>query len=112
MDEARSIVPWWGWLAGAGAAALGVLRFIPGAGGVVADTAWRLLAPKQDKVTDSQRDIHAAGFNELVDLIHGLRGEHTIEMLRANIAAQAPSSVRDAINLRATAVCRLASKIT
>jgi hypothetical protein len=92
------MVPWWGWLAGAGAAALGVLRFIPGVGGAVADTAWRLLAPKQDKIEDSQRETHAAGFRELVGLIDGLRGEHTIAMLKANIATKAPTTVREAIS--------------
>ncbi len=97
-EEARSIVPWWGWLAGAGAAALGVLRFVPGVGGTVADTAWRLLAPQQDKVADAERDCHAAGFRDLVGLIAGLRGEHTIAMLKANIDMKAPSLVRDAIN--------------
>ena len=96
VDEARSMVPWWGWLAGAGAAALGVLRFIPGVGGVVADTAWRLLAPQQDKIVDSQRDIHANGFHELVGLIQGLRGEHTIEMLKSDIATKAPATVGEA----------------
>ena len=106
VDEARSMVPWWGWLAGAGAAALGILRFIPGAGGAVADAAWRLLAPQQDKIADSQRETHAAGFRQLVNLIDGLRDEHTIEMLRANIAAQAPSSVRDAINIQGTSCGR------
>ena len=95
-DEARPMVPWWGWLAGAGAAALGVLRFIPGAGGVVADTAWRLLATKQDKVADSQRDIHANGFYELVGLIQGLRDEHTIEILKSDIATKAPATVGEA----------------
>jgi hypothetical protein len=96
-EEARSIVPWWGWLAGAGAAALGVLRFVPGVGGAVADTAWRLLAPQQEKVADAQRDAHAAGFKELVGLIDGLRGEHTIAMLKADIATKAPSVVRSAM---------------
>ncbi len=97
VDEARSMVPWWGWFAGAGAAALGVLRFIPGAGGAVADTAWRLLAPQRDKIADSQRDIHAAGFRQLVSLIDGLRGEHTIAMLKSDINTKAPSTVRDAV---------------
>jgi hypothetical protein len=108
VDEARSMVPWWGWLAGAGAAALGVLRFIPGVGGVVADTAWRLLAPQQIKVADAQRDTHASGFRELVSLIDGLRGEHTIAMLKADIASRATSAVRDAINLR-TQSCTVTS---
>jgi hypothetical protein len=96
VDEARSMVPWWGWLAGAGAAALGVLRFIPGVGGAVADTAWHMLAPKQDKVVDAQRDSHAAGFRELVGLIEGLRGEHTIAMLKASIASKVGSKVNGA----------------
>ena len=97
VDEARSMVPWWEWLAGAGAAALGVLRFISGAGGVVANTAWRLLAPQQDKIADSQRETHAAGFRQLVSLIDGLRDEHTIAMLKADISTKAPASVGDAI---------------
>lgn len=96
VDEARSMVPWWGWLAGAGAAALGVLRFIPGVGGAAADTAWRLLASKQDKMADSQRDTHAAGFHELVGLIQGLRDEHTIEILKSDIATKAPATVGEA----------------
>lgn len=95
--DAQSLVPWWGWLAGAGAAALGVLRFIPGVGGAVADTAWRLLAPQRDKKADAQRDTHAAGFQDLVGLIQSLRGEHTIAMLKNDIAAKAPSAVREAI---------------
>ena len=86
VDEARSIVPWWGWLAGAGAAALGVLRFLPGVGGTVADTAWRLLAPSQFKVADAERDTHAAGFRELVQLIDGLK---TLAATRAVLTAGA-----------------------
>lgn len=82
---------------GAGTAALGALRFIPGVGGAVADTAWRPLAPQQERVADFQRDSHAAGFRELVGLIEGLRGEHTIAMLKANIAAKAQSIVKDAL---------------
>ena len=110
VDDARSMVPWWGWLAGAGAAALGVLRFIPGAGGVVADTAWRLLAPQQDKRADSQRDIHAAGFLQLVGLINGLRDEHTIAMLKADIDTKAPSIARNAIvGLMKPAINRISS---
>ncbi len=96
-QDARAIIPWWGWLAGAGAAALGVLRFLPGVGGTVADTAWRLLAPPQSKVADAERDTHAAGFRELVQLIDGLRGEHTISMLKADIAGKTTQSVRDAM---------------
>ena len=87
---------------GLGAAALGVLRFIPGVGGAVADTAWRLLAPQQDKVADAKRDLHAAGFQQLVQLIDGLRGEHTVAMLKTEIAAKAPSAVGDAFKHLAT----------
>jgi len=96
-QNARAIIPWWGWLAGASTAVLGVLRFLPGVGGAVADTAWRLLAPTQSKVADAQRDTHAAGFRELVQLIDGLRGEHTIAMLKADIAEKTAFSVRDAM---------------
>ena len=97
MQDAQAIVPWWGWLAGAGAAALGVLRFIPGVGGAVADTAWRLLAPPQSKVADAKQELHAAGFQQLVQLIDGLRGEHTVAMLKADMAEKMPSSAQIAM---------------
>lgn len=97
VQDARSTFPWWGWFAGAGAAVLGVLRFLPGAGGAVADTAWRLLATRQAKMADAQRDTHAAGFRELVGLIEGLRGEHTIAMLKSDIAAKSSQIVRDSL---------------
>ena len=70
--------------------------------GAVADTAWRLLAPHQDKVADAQRDTHAAGFRELIGLINGLRDEHTIAMLRTDISTKAPSAVGDEIKRLAT----------
>jgi len=60
-------------------------------------------------VADAQRDTHAAGFKQLVGLIDGLRGEHTIAMLKSDIAAKAPSAVQDAIgavgNLGQNAPC-------
>jgi hypothetical protein len=82
VQDSRSVVPWWGWLAGAGAAALGVLRFVPGVGGTVADTAWRILAPAQAKAGEVERDAQAANYQRLTALIESLRGEHTIAMLR------------------------------
>ena len=87
VDEARSMVPWWGWLAGAGAAALGVLRFVPGVGGMVADTAWRVLAPAQYKAGEAERDAQAENYQRLTALIEGLRGEHTIAMLKQVMAS-------------------------
>lgn len=63
----------------------------------MADTAWRLLAPQQDKMADAERDTHAAGFRELVGLIDGLRGEHTIAMLKSDISTKADAGVGDAI---------------
>lgn len=112
MQDAQAFVPWWGWLAGAGAAALGVLRFIPGVGGAVADTAWRLLAPQQDKAADAKRDLHAAGFQQLVQLIDGLRGEHTVAMLKADIAEKMPSSAQVAIQgLVANVLPRTGSRV-
>lgn len=98
VQDARVVIPWWGWFAGVGAAVLGVLRFIPGAGGAVADTAWRLLAPSQVQAADAQRDTHAAGFRELVTLIDGLRNDQTIAMLKTKVTTRATSPVRDSIN--------------
>jgi hypothetical protein len=94
VQDARSVVPWWGWLAGAGAAALGVLRFVPGVGGMVADTAWRVLAPAQARAGEAERDAQAANYQRLNALIEGLRGEHTIDMLKQAMtkSPQVPST--------------------
>ena len=68
-DEARPMVPWWGWLAGAAGAALGIVRFLPGPGGAVADLVWKILAPSSHQQADSERETHAQGFQSLVGLI-------------------------------------------
>lgn len=86
-------VPWWGWALGAVGAALGVVRFLPGPGGALADLAWRLLAPGQHRQADTQRDTHADGFQTLVGLIEALPNTATVGDLKAKV----PSPVRDAI---------------
>ncbi len=92
VQDARTVVPWWGWLAGAGAAALGVLRFVPGVGGMVADTAWLVLAPAQAKAGEAERDAQAVNYQRLTALIEGLRGEHTIAMLKHAMVHSPPAS--------------------
>ena len=99
-DEAQSIVPWWGWLAGAGAAALGILRFVPGMGGAMADAAWMLLAPAQHQLADTKRNVHAQGFQTLVEIIEHLPKTATITDLKSRVTTKAPSRVRDEINLQ------------
>ena len=100
VDEARSMVPWWGWLAGAGAAALGILRFVPGMGGAMADAAWMLLAPAQHQQADTKRNVHAQGFQTLVEIIEHLPKTATITDLKSRVTTKAPSRVRDEINLQ------------
>jgi hypothetical protein len=97
-DDADLSIPWWGWLAGIGTSFLAVLRFVPGAGGAVADTAWRLLAPTATKEQDRTRDICAQGFTELVGVIERLRDDHTIAHLKSKVSTQVSSSVHDAIS--------------
>jgi hypothetical protein len=99
VDEARSMVPWWGWLAGAAGAALGIIRFLPGPGGAVADLAWKVLAPSSHQQADSERETHATGFQSLVGLIENLPNTATIGDLKAHVTNKAPSMVRDAIGL-------------
>ena len=99
VDEARSMVPWWGWLAGAAGAALGVIRFLPGPGGAVADLAWKIIAPSSHQQADSERETHAQGFKSLVGLIENLPNTATIGVLKAQVTTKAPSTVRDAIGL-------------
>ena len=99
VDEARSMVPWWGWLAGAGAAALGIIRFLPGPGGAVADLAWKILAPSSHQQADSERETNAKDFQSLVGLIENLPNTATIGVLKAQVTTKAPSTVRDAIGL-------------
>lgn len=95
--DGAAAVPWWGWALGAVGAALGVVRFLPGPGGAVADLAWRLLAPGKHRHADAQRDTHADGFQTLVGLIEGLPNTATVADLKARVTTKAPSTVRDAI---------------
>lgn len=90
-------VPWWGWALGAVGAALGVVRFLPGPGGAVADLAWQLLAPGPHRQADGERDTHAQGFQALVGLIEGLPNTATVADLKARVTTKASSRVRDAI---------------
>lgn len=97
VTEAEHTIPWWGWLAGIGASLLGILRFVPGAGGAVADTAWRLLAPTTVREQDRTRDVRAQGFTELVGVIERLRADQTIAQLKSKVATATSSAVRDDI---------------
>ncbi len=97
IDVAQHTIPWWGWLAGAGAAILGTLRLMPGAGGAVADAAWNLLAPTATQHHERRRDLHARGFQDLVALIEELRSDQTIAHLKAKVTTRLPSTVRDEI---------------
>lgn len=44
----------WAWIAGGGLAALGLLRFVPGAGGMVADLAYSYFASRSSKDVDKK----------------------------------------------------------
>ena len=59
VDEACSMIPWWGWLAGAAGAALGIIRFLPGPGGAVADLAGKILASSSHQQPDGERETQA-----------------------------------------------------
>jgi hypothetical protein len=97
VDEARSMVPWWGWALGALGAALGVVRMIPGPGGALADLAWQALAPKATRQADTIQATHAMGFQSLVRLIEQLPNTATISTLKGQVTTKFPSMVRDAI---------------
>ena len=95
--EARSMVPWWGWALGALGAALGVVRMIPGPGGVLADLAWQMLAPKATRQAETVQATHAMGFQSLVRLIERLPNTATISTLKGQVTTKVPSVVRDTI---------------
>ena len=97
VDDALSMVPWWGWALGALGAALGVVRMIPGPGGVLADLAWQVLAPKAMRQADTIQATHAMGFQSLVRLIEQLPNTATISTLKGQVTTKIPSMVRDAI---------------
>ena len=97
VDDARSMVPWWAWLAGAAGAAVGIVRMIPGPGGALADLAWQLLAPKATRQADTIQATHAMGFQSLVRLIERLPNTATISTLKGQVTNKVPSAVRDAI---------------
>jgi hypothetical protein len=97
VDDAHHTIPWWGWIAGIGTSLLAILRFVPGAGGAVADTAWRMLAPTATKEQDRTRDIRAQGFTELVGVIERLRPDQTIAQLKSKVATATSSTVQDDI---------------
>lgn len=97
IEDAHLAIPWWGWLAGIGTSLFALLRFVPGAGGAVADTAWRVLAPAITKEQERTREIRAQGFTELVGVIERLRGDQTINYLKSKVATQVSSGSRDAI---------------
>ena len=96
-EEARSMVPWWGWALGALGAALGVVRMIPGPGGALADLAWQVLAPKATRQADTIQATHAMGFQSLVRLIERLPNTATMTTLKGQVTTKVPSVVRDAI---------------
>jgi hypothetical protein len=95
--DGAAAVPWWGWALGAVGAALGVVRFLPGPGGVVADLAWRMLAPGQHQQADAERDSHADGFQTLLGVIDSLPPNATMADLKAKVATKPPSNIREAI---------------
>lgn len=85
--EAAATLPWWGWALGALGAALGVVRCLPGPGGMVADLAWRLLSPGRHRAADAQRDAQASGFQTLLALIESVPGTTPAAQLKAQVGA-------------------------
>jgi hypothetical protein len=85
-QDAQTTVPWWGWIIGVSAAALGALRFVPGTGGAVADIVWRLLAPRRDKLIERERDEQAADYLAIIQLIEQTSDKETMATLKSQMA--------------------------
>jgi hypothetical protein len=98
VQDAQTTVPWWGWIIGVSAAALGALRFIPGTGGAVADIAWRLLAPRRDKLIERERDENADQYRTFMQILEHISNDDTIATLKAQMAerhSHLPKDVRN-----------------
>ena len=78
-------------------AALGVVRFLPGPGGMVADLAWRVLAPGQHQQADAERDSHADGFQTLLGVIDTLPNTATMADLKTKVGTKPAPTIRDAL---------------
>jgi len=79
-------IGWGGWLAGAGLAALGLCRFVPGAGGMVANLAWNILAPKADRMMD--RKAHQLYQHGAAVVQYGVEMASVAEQVAPDVAQQ------------------------
>ncbi len=86
-------VPWWGWMAGAASAVLGVARMLPGPGGAVADLAWTLLAPEQHRQRDRRQQADADAYQQITDVLAALAPHQTVADVRNRLAVIKPTDV-------------------
>jgi hypothetical protein len=75
----------WGMIGAGGLAALGLLRFVPGAGGMVANLAYAYIAPKVDRVTDEKAHQLYQHGAAVVD--YGIQMAHVAEAASPELAA-------------------------
>jgi hypothetical protein len=75
----------WAWIAGGGLAALGLLRFVPGAGGMVANLAYSYFASKVDK--DVDRKAHQLYQHGAAVVQYGVEMAHVAEAVAPAEAA-------------------------
>lgn len=81
-----SATPLWAWIVGGLGALLGttvgISRALPGPGGMIADFAWRMLAPGRHQQLDTERDVCTQKYKLLVNIINTLPRTATINDLR------------------------------
>jgi hypothetical protein len=75
----------WGMIGAGGLAALGLLRFVPGAGGMVANLAYAFIAPKVDRITDAK--AHQLYQHGAAVVQYGVQMAHVAEAAAPELAA-------------------------
>jgi len=100
-DTASSVGTWAAWAAGALGLLIGLGKFLPGVGGMVANVAgpiYDMVVSKNVRDAEKRRDQLAQGFMVAIATIDKLPKDGTIGDLKRKLGDRLPSDCRDAVN--------------
>lgn len=95
----------WGMVGAGGLALLGLLRFVPGAGGMVANLAYAYIAPKVDRITD--RKAHQLYQHGAAVVEYGVQMANIAEATAPAVAAEVQAramAIQDRLGIREVVV--------
>lgn len=95
----------WGAVGAGGLALLGLLRFVPGAGGLVANLAYAYIAPKVDRITD--RKAHQLYQHGAAVVEYGVQMANIAEATAPAVAAEVQAravAIQDRLGIRQVVV--------